>query len=82
MIEKIEAPDPMTVRFTLSIPYAGFPDILGERQLRIPAKDRVDVVLREPVGTGPFVFKSWALGDRLEMARRDFSWTPQRASTQ
>ena len=40
MVEKVEAVDPLTVRFTLNIPYAGFPDIFGERQLRILAKDR------------------------------------------
>ena len=69
MIEKIEAPDPQTVRFTLNIPYAGFPDIFGERQLRILAKDRIDAISEEPVGTGPFVFKSWSPGDRLELAK-------------
>ena len=69
MVEKIEAPDPMTVRFTLNIPYAGFADIFAERQLRIVAKDRVDVVSSQPVGTGPFIFKSWSPGDRLELAK-------------
>src|SRR3954447_6598434 len=69
MIEKIEAPDPTTVRFALNIPYAGFPDIFAERQLRILAKDRIDAISKEPVGTGPFVFKSWSPGDRLELAK-------------
>ena len=41
MVEKVEAVDPLTVRFTLNIPYAGFPDIFGERQLRIVAKDEI-----------------------------------------
>jgi len=31
MVEKVEAIDPLTVRFLLSIPYAGFQDIFGER---------------------------------------------------
>jgi peptide/nickel transport system substrate-binding protein len=69
MIDKIEALDPLTIRFTLNIPYAGFPDIFGERQLRILAKDRIDVISTQPVGTGPFVFKSWSPGDRLELAK-------------
>src|SRR3954462_13513835 len=69
MIEKIEAPDATTVRFALNIPYAGFPDIFAERQLRILAKDRIDAISKEPVGTGPFVFKSWSPGDRLELAK-------------
>src|SRR5829696_8361380 len=52
MIEKIEAPDPTTVRFTLNIPYAGFPDIFGERQLRILAKDRIDAISKSRSARG------------------------------
>ena len=69
MVEKVEALDPLTVRFTLSIPYAGFPDIFGERQLRIVAKDQIDTLSTKPVGTGPFKFVSWSPGDRLELGK-------------
>lgn len=69
MIEKVEAVDPLTVRFTLNIPYAGFPDIFGERQLRIVAKDQIDTLSTKPVGTGPFKFVSWSPGDRLELVK-------------
>ncbi len=69
MVEKVEAVDPLTVKFTLNIPYAGFPDIFGERQLRIVAKDRADALSTQPVGTGPFRFVSWAPGDRMELAK-------------
>ena len=34
MVEKIEVIDKYTVRFHLNIPYAGFPDIFGGRQVR------------------------------------------------
>ncbi len=69
MVEKVEAVDPLTVKFTLNIPYAGFPDIFGERQLRIVAKDRADALSTAPVGTGPFRFVSWAPGDRMELQK-------------
>jgi peptide/nickel transport system substrate-binding protein len=69
MVEKVEAIDPLTVRFTLTIPYAGFQDIFAERQLRIVAKDQIDTLATKPVGTGPFRFKSWSPGDRLELER-------------
>lgn len=69
MVEKIEAVDPLTVRFTLNIPYAGFHDIFGERQLRILAKGEIANVSTMPVGTGPFRFKSWSPGDRMELER-------------
>ncbi len=69
MVTKVEAVDPLTVRFTLDIPYAGFQDIFGERQLRILAKDKLGEVKTTPTGTGPFMVKSWAPGDRMELAR-------------
>jgi peptide/nickel transport system substrate-binding protein len=69
MVEKVEAVDPSTVRFTLNIPYAGFPDIFAERQLRIVAKDAIANIATDPVGTGPFRLKSWSPGDRMELER-------------
>jgi peptide/nickel transport system substrate-binding protein len=69
MVEKVEAVDPLTVRFVLNIPYAGFPDIFGERQLRIIAKDQIDTLSTKPIGTGPFKFVSWSPGDRLELVK-------------
>ena len=69
MVDKVEAIDPLTVRFTLNIPYAGFPDIFAERQLRIVAKDQIDTLSTKPVGTGPFMFISWSPGDRLELVK-------------
>ena len=76
MVEKVEAIDPLTVRFTLSIPYAGFQDIFGERQLRILAKDETANASTKPVGTGPFRFKSWSPGDRLELERNPDYFEP------
>jgi peptide/nickel transport system substrate-binding protein len=69
MVERVEAVDPLTVRFVLTIPYAGFQDIFAERQLRIVPKDRIDQLATNPIGAGPFRFKSWSPGDRLELER-------------
>jgi peptide/nickel transport system substrate-binding protein len=69
MVEKVEAVDALTVRFTLNIPYAGFQDIFGERQLRILAKGEIANISTKPVGTGPFRFKSWSPGDRMELEK-------------
>lgn len=69
MVTKVEAVDPLTVRFTLNIPYAGFQDVFGERQLRIVPKDGIDKLATNPIGTGPFKFKSWAVGDRMELVK-------------
>jgi peptide/nickel transport system substrate-binding protein len=69
MVETVEAVDPLTVRFSLKIPYAGFADIFADRQTRIVAKDRIADLSKTPVGTGPFMFKAWSPGDRLEVVK-------------
>lgn len=69
MIQDVTAVDPLTVRFSLNIPYAGFADIFADRQFRIVAKDRIDTLSTQPIGTGPFIFKSWAPGDRMELVK-------------
>jgi peptide/nickel transport system substrate-binding protein len=69
MVETVEAVDPLTVRFKLNQSYAGFADIFADRQMRIVAKDKLADLSTQPIGTGPFVFKSWSPGDRLELAK-------------
>jgi peptide/nickel transport system substrate-binding protein len=69
MIKEVEAVDPLTVKFTLNDPYAGFADIFADRQMRILAKDRLAEIDTNPIGTGPFMFKSWSPGDRMELVR-------------
>jgi peptide/nickel transport system substrate-binding protein len=69
MVETVEAVDPLTVRFKLNQSYAGFADVFADRQMRIVAKDRLGELSTQPIGTGPFVFKSWSPGDRLELAK-------------
>lgn len=74
MVESIEAPDPHTVIFRLSYPYGGFADILSDRQVKIVPADRIEELATRPVGTGPFVFRSYTPGDRLVVARNPDYW--------
>jgi peptide/nickel transport system substrate-binding protein len=69
MIESVEATGPLEVTFKLNLPYAGFADIFADRQLRIVPKDKVDELSTHPIGTGPFMFKSWSPGDRMELVK-------------
>ena len=69
MVEGVSATDPMTVKFDLNIPYAGFADIFADRNLRIVPKDKLAELSTQPIGTGPFMFKSWSPGDRLELVK-------------
>jgi peptide/nickel transport system substrate-binding protein len=69
MIAAMEAPDPHTVVFRLSYPYGGFADILSDRQVKIVPRDAIDRLATQPIGTGPFAFRSYTPGDRLVLTR-------------
>lgn len=69
LIDGYEAPDKNTVRFKLKVPYAGFAELMVERQLKIVAADRIDKLSTDPSGTGPFRFKSFTPGDKLELVK-------------
>jgi peptide/nickel transport system substrate-binding protein len=69
LVETFEAVDKYTVRFKLKIPYAGFAELMIERQLKIIPSDRLDKLATEPSGTGPFMFKSYTPGDKLELVK-------------
>ena len=74
MIQTVSAPDAGTVVFTLSIPYGGFADILGDRQVKITP--RGINAAKTPIGTGPFKFVSYTPGDRLVMAKNPDYFEP------
>ncbi len=69
IVESIETPDKQTVVFKLKIPYSGFAELFGDRQVRILPRDKFDTVATSPVGTGPFIFKSFTPGDRVELVK-------------
>lgn len=70
LIEKMEAVDDYTVRFTLKQPYAGWADLMIERQLKIIPSDRtLEQLTNEPVGTGPFKFVSYTPGDKVVLEK-------------
>jgi peptide/nickel transport system substrate-binding protein len=69
IVKDIEALDQATVRFTLEIPYSTFPELLIERQLKIVPADHVDRLSTEPIGTGPFRFKSLEPGNALVLEK-------------
>jgi len=82
-LKSVETPDPRTVVITLSKPYAplllslsayGGGAVLprhlfeGTSPLDNPAS------LKQPIGTGPFMLKSWQHGDRLVLERNPNYW--------
>ena len=69
MVSSVEAPDDLTVVFTLASPYGGFADILSDRQVKITPRAKVAGLPTQPIGTGPFRFVSYTPGDRLVLER-------------
>jgi 4-phytase/acid phosphatase/peptide/nickel transport system substrate-binding protein len=77
---KIEAVDDLTVVFTSRNPAVSLPVMLavptanGVVQSPSAIQARGEDYNRHPVGTGPFVVKSWAVGDRMVLERNPHYW--------
>jgi peptide/nickel transport system substrate-binding protein len=76
----VDAPDDLTVVYKLKDPAVNFPALLTRPDQNstihsptaIQAKG--DDYNRNPVGTGPFVLKSWTAGDRMVTERNPNYW--------
>jgi peptide/nickel transport system substrate-binding protein len=78
VIASVEARDPQTAVFNLKTPYPGLLSLLGERpgfmvSPAAVAKSGQDFG-SNPVGTGPFVFKEWVRGSRIEVTKNANYW--------
>jgi peptide/nickel transport system substrate-binding protein len=62
--------DRKTVQFRLDQPNAFLPDILGDLRIRI----FYGTSFAHPIGTGPFMFKSWTRGERSHFVRNPHYW--------
>ncbi|MDF2810544.1 MAG: transporter substrate-binding protein [Microvirga sp.] len=81
-IAKVECPDPMTAVVTLKRPTSTFLFGMawGDAVMMTPAT--VATNKTKPVGTGPFRFKRWVQGDRVEYERNPDYWgTPAKLSS-
>lgn len=70
-VEKVETPDPLTVKFTLKYRYVPFLS-----HLAIPFAAPVTRLNGDgiPVGTGPFMLSQWARGRRVVVTANDAYW--------
>jgi peptide/nickel transport system substrate-binding protein len=68
-IKKVVAKDKSTVVFELSGAYADLPLQLGNTFARIVAKENVDKINSQPIGTGPFKLKEYSPGNRVVLVR-------------
>lgn len=75
-LEKVEAIDDYTVKFTLNNVYASFMLLIGSPQFGIlPSEHVMEVGMeafdRAPIGTGPFKFEEWVPDDHITLVKND-----------
>src|SRR3712207_2715451 len=78
-IDTIETPDPATVVIKLKEASGNFLYFLGWGDAVIVAPETAENNKSNPVGTGPFKFKSWARGDRVELVRNPDYWQDRKS---
>jgi peptide/nickel transport system substrate-binding protein len=79
-IHDVQAPDELTVVFNLNDPVLTLPANLNfpgpTNVIHSPAawKTKGDDYNRNPVGTGPYILKSWSAGDRIVLEKNPNYW--------
>jgi peptide/nickel transport system substrate-binding protein len=76
IVDNIEAVDPLTVRFTLSVPYADLPAAVAGYQAMIVSESVMDTLTTHPIGTGPFRFVEYRPGDQMVVERNPDYFLP------
>ena len=79
-INNVQAPDELTLVFNLNDPQVNFPSLVTyasqNSAVHSPTawKTKGDDYNRNPVGTGPYVLKSWTAGDRMILEKNPDYW--------
>jgi 4-phytase/acid phosphatase/peptide/nickel transport system substrate-binding protein len=83
-INNVQAPDELTVVYNLNDPAVNLPALQtipsSNNVIQSPTawKTRGDDYNRNPVGTGPYVLKSWTAGDRMVLEKNPDYWNKGR----
>ena len=80
-IKDVQAPDELTVVYNLNDPSVNFPAVIFSYQNQNAAvhsptawKTKGEDYNRNPVGTGPYILKSWTAGDRMVLEKNPDYW--------
>src|SRR3954454_5139395 len=83
-IHDVQAPDELTAVFNLNDPAVNLPAVLtvpsSNNVMQSPPawKTKGDDYNRNPVGTGPYIVKSWSAGDRMVLEKNPDYWNKGR----
>jgi peptide/nickel transport system substrate-binding protein len=79
-IHNVQAPDELTLVYNLNDPSVNLPAILtvpsSNNAIQSPTawKTKGEDYNRNPVGTGPYILKSWTAGDRIVLEKNPDYW--------
>src|SRR5262249_43392881 len=79
-IHDVQAPEELTLVYNLNDPQVNLPALISpstvNNAIQSPTawKTKGDDYSRSPVGTGPFILKSWNAGDRMVLERNPNYW--------
>ncbi len=75
-ISRVDCPDKLTARITLKQPASNFLFDMGWGDAVMVSPSSAGGNKTHPIGTGPFRFKQWVQGDRVELVRNPDYWGP------
>jgi 4-phytase/acid phosphatase/peptide/nickel transport system substrate-binding protein len=79
-VNNVQAPDELTLVYNLNDPAVNYPSLVSyahqNAAVHSPTawKTKGDDYNRNPVGTGPYVLKSWTAGDRMILEKNPDYW--------
>jgi peptide/nickel transport system substrate-binding protein len=79
-VSSVEAPDELTVVYNLKDPSVNYPSLVSyasqNTAVHSPTawKTKGDDYNRNPVGSGPYILKSWTAGDRMILEKNPDYW--------
>jgi peptide/nickel transport system substrate-binding protein len=71
-VSQVDVVDPATVKVTTSEPYAALAAALCP--VAVVAKENVDQIATNPIGTGPFKLKQYLSGEKLDLDKNPDYW--------
>ncbi|TCN35628.1 ABC-type transport system substrate-binding protein [Shinella granuli] len=75
-VDKVEAPDDLTVVITMQNAYAPLLNLMSELWIVSPRSDGWDGTITRPIGTGPFTFDTWRPKDSFTGNAFGDYWVP------